>query len=258
MKQITSDFKERVNRKKPFFYDSCIVKEIKVEICYNGSNEKAGYYICFACKENMLIGKIPAMAAVNGLMLAPIKQDCILTEFENNLIALNINFQYIFCLRKSRWAATKKQMITIPIDQQDVLNTTDQLPRLPADACLIPVGLKRKKGYKHCHKKEYIDSNKIFKALDFIKKAGHPYYQFYENFLSYKKRCKSQDPNGHDFIFGEEDSEDTNSSQSDNEFDDDDNHNYLTKDTIRKYQFDHNRNTCMTNNYPEATVDENG
>ena len=118
----------------------------------------------------MLAGKIPSMAAVNGLMLTPIKQDCILTEFENNLIALNINFQYIFCLRKSRWAATKKQMITIPISQQDVLNTTSQLPRLPADAGLIPVGLKRKKGYTHCHKKEFIDSNKIFKALDYIKK----------------------------------------------------------------------------------------
>ena len=117
----------------------------------------------------MLAGKMPAMAFVNGLMLTPIRQDCILTEFENNLIALNINFQYIFRLRKSRWAATKKQMITIPFDQEDVLNTTHQLPRLPSDAGLIPVGLKRKKGYKHCHKKEYIDSNRIFKALDYIK-----------------------------------------------------------------------------------------
>ena len=33
---------------------------------------------------------------------------------------------------------------------------------------------------------------------------------------------------------------------------------YLTKDPIRKHQFDHNRNTCMTNNYPEIFVDENG
>ena len=112
--------------------------------------------------------------------------------------------------KESRGAAIKKQMITIPIDQEDVVNTAKQLPRLPADAGLIPVGLKRKKGYKHCHKKEYIDSSWIFKALDYIEKAGHPYYQFYENFLSYNKRCKAQDPDGHDFIFGKDSLDDMN------------------------------------------------
>ena len=29
-------------------------------------------------------------------------------------------------------------------------------------------------------------------------------------------------------------------------------------DRIRKYQFDHNKNTCLTNNYPEAAADKNG
>ena len=33
---------------------------------------------------------------------------------------------------------------------------------------------------------------------------------------------------------------------------------YITKDTVRKHQFDHNRNTCMTKNYPEMFADENG
>ena len=32
----------------------------------------------------------------------------------------------------------------------------------------------------------------------------------------------------------------------------------ITKDTIRKHQFDHNRNTAMTHNYPEMSTDENG
>ena len=149
-------------------------------------------------------------------------------------------------------------MITIPIHQNDVLNTTSQLPRLPADAGLFPVGLKRKKGYKHCHKKEFIDSNKIFKALDYIKRLGHPYYQFYENFLSYKKRCKAEDPERHQFIFGEDSQDESDSSQGGDDLDEDENYDYSTKDTISKYQFDHNKNTCMTNNYPEANVDDNG
>ena len=33
---------------------------------------------------------------------------------------------------------------------------------------------------------------------------------------------------------------------------------YVTKDPIRKHQFDHNRNTCLTNNYPEMFTDESG
>ena len=32
----------------------------------------------------------------------------------------------------------------------------------------------------------------------------------------------------------------------------------ITRDSIKKYQFDHNNNTCLTHNYPEASVDQNG
>ena len=131
--------------KKANFYETCIKKEVKVEILFNGKQDKTGFYICFTCRDNMLNGKMPSMAVANGLDLMPIRNDLNLTEMENNLIALNFNFQYIFCLKKSRWAATKKQMITVPISPDDVLNTTNKLPRLPADAGLIPVGLKRNK-----------------------------------------------------------------------------------------------------------------
>ena len=33
---------------------------------------------------------------------------------------------------------------------------------------------------------------------------------------------------------------------------------YLNEDPVRRHQFDHNRNTCMTNNYPEIFLDDNG
>ena len=29
---------------------------------------------------------------------------------------------------------------------------------------------------------------------------------------------------------------------------------YITKDPVRKHQFDHNKNTCMTSNYPEVNI----
>ena len=114
-------------------------------------------------------GKIPAMSVQNGLKLVGIDDGCILTELENNLIAQNIIFQYIFCLKKSRWAATKKQMVSVPVTQEAVLNTLIKLPRIPKEAGLSEVKLKRKLSYDRCHKKEYVDHLKIFKAVKMLK-----------------------------------------------------------------------------------------
>ena len=120
-------------------------------------------------------GKVPSMTEVNGLQLVTIEEDCYLTDLENNLIARNINFQFIFPLQKSRWNATKNQMISVPVTPETVLNTVEQLPRLPKDAGLIAVKMKRKKIYKNCHKKELVDPRKILRTLDFLKKSGHPH-----------------------------------------------------------------------------------
>ena len=112
---------------------------------------------------------MPSMSISNGLELVKLEKDCHLTELENNLIAQNINFQYIFSLHKSRWAATKKQMISVPVTPETILDTVQKLPRLPKDAGLVEVKLKRKKEYEGCHKKEYVDPMKIFKVLNILK-----------------------------------------------------------------------------------------
>ena len=74
-------------------------------------SEKTGSYICHTCKTSMKRGKIPTTCIQNGFQLVNIEEGCHLTGLENNLIAQNIIFQYIFYLKKSRWAATKKQMV---------------------------------------------------------------------------------------------------------------------------------------------------
>ena len=48
---------------------------------------------------------------------------------------------------------------------------------------------------------------------------------------------------------------DNEESESDDE---EDEQNNILKDTIKKHQFDYNRNTNMTSNYPEMFLDENG
>ena len=215
------------------------------------------------------------MSVQNGLKLTKIEEGCHLTELENNLIALNINFQYIFCLQKSRWAGTKKQMISVPVAPETVQETVHQLPRIPREAGLVEVKLKRKKIYDNCHKKEFVNPLKLFRVLNILKASGHPYYQFYSNDLvEYEKRCKEQDINGHQLIFGSENIEDkidiketendSDCNSKDEEFskesDAEENreNNYINNDPVRRNQFDHNKNTCMTANYPEMFCDENG
>ena len=205
--KITSDFKEKVNKKKKNFYNICIRKETTVKVELNGKTDKTGSYICGTCKAALLTGNVPSMARINGLFLSPLHEQYYLTELENNMIAQNINFQYIFCLKKSRWAATKKKMISVPVTTDTINNTLQQLPRLPSEAGLIEVGIKRKNEYKHCHKQELIDVNKIFMVLEHLKASGHPYYQNFENFQAYKKRCEDLDAEGHEMLFGEEDME---------------------------------------------------
>ena len=96
---ITQKFRKKVDEKKAGYYISCIPHETVVHIIFNGSNEKTGPYICHTCKATMTSGKTPSMAVTNGLQLRRIDESCNLTELENNLIALNINFQYIFCFK---------------------------------------------------------------------------------------------------------------------------------------------------------------
>ena len=129
--KITPDLKIKVNQKKENLFFHCVRKEIQVDIELNGKFDKSGSYTCSTCKTAMLRGKVPAMATINDLYLPPINEQFHLTELENNMIALIINFQYIYCLKKSRWAATKKQMISVPVAPDTVNSTLQQLPRMP-------------------------------------------------------------------------------------------------------------------------------
>ena len=44
----------------------------------------------------------------------------------------------------------------------------------------------------------------IFKVLNQLKKSGHPYYQFFEDFSSYKQRCLEDDKDGHELLFNKD------------------------------------------------------
>ena len=118
------------------------------------------------------------MSNQNNLQLMDLShyEELHLTELENSMIALNIIFQKVFKLPKSRWPAMKDRTVNILIFETDVLNTIKSLPRTPSQAGIIPIN--RKLNYKTSHKVQYISVPKILKALNTLKKMGNRYYQF--------------------------------------------------------------------------------
>ena len=146
--------------------------------------------------------------------------------------------------------------------------------------------MKRKKEYKNVHLNEYVDVDKMHRALETLKKCGHPEYQFYEpsDYNTYAERCKLSDPEGYKTLF-EEDSEDEieniekeeekegetieiegeveHIEKSTQEEKDTENEleqlelreeQYLKEDAVAKQQFEYNRNIALADDFPELQV----
>merc|ERR1712239_100984 len=107
--------------------------------------------------------------------------------------AKTIIFQKIYQLPKSRWTALKDRLINVPINDEDIRNTIEKMPRTPNEAGLIGVALKRKKEYKNTHKHQLIDPTKLFKMLTKLKESGDKHYQFHDDFNKYQARCREVD-----------------------------------------------------------------
>ena len=133
------------------------------------------------------------MSAMNGLKIPIPETELELTELEANLIAKRIIFMKIYQLPKTRWTALKDKIINVPVKEDDILNTITKLPRTPNEAGLVEVDLKRKVEYQNSHLKQLINPEKCFKMLDLLKRKGNPHYQFYDDYNTFKARCKQND-----------------------------------------------------------------
>ena len=224
------------------------------------------FYICCDCLLKVSQGKVPAMSHKNGLDLVDLegKDELKLTELENVLIAKNILFQMFVQLPKSRMTATKKQMVNIPIFDQDIVNTIQSLPRTPSDAGIVKVQLKRKKSMKNTHLEMFISPHKIRKALETLKRLGNKHYQFVDFDEDFEEIWRRNDPEGFEMVFGEKANEDTESDE-----DGEENENkevesdgeefeteYLEGDSVQKWKFNYDNVTTFVNDYPELEVRE--
>ena len=74
------------------------------------------------------------------------------------------------------------------------MNTLKSLPRTPAEAGIVTVGLKRKLEYKTTHLQQLIDVKKIYNYLHFLKyDMKNKHYKFYDDYNVFLGRCNEED-----------------------------------------------------------------
>ena len=241
-------------------------------------------YLCSTCKEALSAGRMPSMAVANGLELDKNLDRPRLTELENNLVAQVINFQKIVVLKKSCWPAGKGKMICVPVPPDDLMNTVKQLPRLPEEAGLVPIKLKRKKEYKGYEKSELIRPEVMFRALRYLRERGHPYYQFFDDEETYLARCRQLDQlklltgeeardeleenldpmktaeagSGDQGDVNDEAVEDEDEVEEDLEGVMDQEEEDVQNDPVRRQHFKYNEYSTLVNGHPEMFLDDDG
>ena len=244
-------------------------------------------HVCYTCKNYLERNAMPPMSNQNNLQLIDRKNhpELNLSELEQQLIALNLIFQKIVLLPKTRMSAMKDKTVSVPVSTADVAETITKLPRTPTDASLTVVQLKRRLNYPGVHKQQLINMSNVMQALRTFIELKNPYYQNILEDKQFKERCQKTDPEGFRILFPEEDINlsdlEINSQSCDDkevnemEFDkssqnvvqpdessknqdcEEEENEYLEKDVIAKSQFNYNRSTCFGENHPEIAIEEN-
>ena len=129
------------------------------------------------------------MCAQNGLKVNPIPtqfQD--MTQLEQDCCATNKIFMKIHVKGKMRWKNQKDKVINVPVREEDMLNTVQSMPKTPDEAGLIQLNWNYKKDIKTPYKSELVRPKLILDLLSYLKNHKNPYYQFYDDYQTYKKR----------------------------------------------------------------------
>ena len=144
----------------------------------NGEEEETSYYkFCHSCLSCITKKKVPKIHISNGLWLDTVPGCLKLTELEQQMIAKNLIFMKIKKLPRSGMNAMVDRVINVPLEDDDVQNTVNSLPRPPNKAGVIGVRLKRKMEMKNAHLEQYVRPDMLEEALEYLKSTGNPFYQ---------------------------------------------------------------------------------
>ena len=199
---LKKEFQEALSTRNNSFLVTIEQDEGNEKILKTGGTN---YFLCNACYHYLKQEKYPPKIASNCLEAVSVPNHVQLSSYlEEALIARVLLFMKIFSLRSSLMPAIKDKCIVIPLDKNDVINNVESLPRLPSETGIIDIQWKRRLRQKNYHLQAKVDPQKLFDAIQFLKHCNNKHYINTQSREEYEARCKAQDPDGYQLIFGED------------------------------------------------------
>ena len=138
---------------------------------YRHVSDDSQEWICKSCHNAMCRNNVPVQAKVNGLELAHIPNELKdLNTLELRMISLRIPFMKLLALPSGRQCCIHGPAVNVPSKLDSVCTL---LPRLPNEASMIPLKLKRKLRYKGHYMYDYLRPDKVMMTLKWLK-ANNP------------------------------------------------------------------------------------
>ncbi len=130
-------------------------------------------YVCKTCSTHLKKGNIPAQSILNNLSLQDIPEELQdLNDLEVRLIGQRIPFMKIVSLPAGGQKGIHGAAVNVLSSLEQV---TDLLPRLPSEANIVSMKLKRKLAFKGHYMKDFIRPDKVMTALKWLCK-NNPLY----------------------------------------------------------------------------------
>ena len=130
-------------------------------------------YICHTCHGALKLGRIPAQSKANMMTLDEIPDELKdLNTLELHIICKRILFMKLVKLPRGKQKGIRGTAVSVPADLGPACNL---LPRLPADAHIVSLKLKRKLEYKQAYLHDTIRPEKVITALHHLKN-NNPLY----------------------------------------------------------------------------------
>nr|XP_061838349.1 uncharacterized protein LOC133620798 isoform X2 [Nerophis lumbriciformis] len=147
-------------------------------------------WICVTCHSKISKGQFPAECWNNNLAVHPIPPELgCLNSLEQHLIALRIPFMKALALPKGGQNGVHGPVTCVPAN---IVQTTNVLPRSSMEGSLLQVKLKRKLTYKGHYEYQFVDSWRVRRAIEYLKRTNVLYkdIEFNEEWLN--EFCREQ------------------------------------------------------------------
>ena len=178
---------------------------------YRISSPDGSIYICLNCHRTIKSGRIPAQSKANCMDLEEIPDELKdLNNLELHTICKRILFMKLVKLPRGKQKGIKGAAINVPADLGPACCL---LPRIPIDAHIISLKLKRKLQYRQAYLHDTIRPEKVISALRYLK-TNNPQNSDININENWIQTWREMDQELYDGVFDIEELEETNQTVS--------------------------------------------